>query len=344
MNMPKKYTVIETWIVNEVNPVESTSAAQTYERLEKIAEVLPVIDVPQNLSEESHFVEEAQVRDFVAHLAGARQVLDIGCGDGWPLLRIAPFFESVTGIDAADRRVAAAKANAERLGLKNVIVKSMSALKLDFPDGSFDGVTAAAAIEQTPDPYQALREVFRVLKPGGKFRVYFETYAGDGRGVTERIFVTETEDALGYHYVLKHSRPPWERNYLVKFSPTPEMKEEFRKLKEFITRLGPVPTQTPEIGLEFLLRNQNSITSGSWYELEHFTTPSMKETLEEIGFTDVRVCYSAGTFARRIWPRISPDGLNDAQLKSLAQALAELSVTVKTSVVAAEPITAIKPG
>lgn len=343
MYMPKKYTVIETWIVNEVNPVESTSAAQTYERLEKVAGALPVIDVPQNLSEESHFVEEAQVRDFVAHLAGARHVLDIGCGDGWPLLRIAPFFESVTGIDAALRRVETAKANAERLGLKNVVVKSMSALTIDFPDGSFDGVTAASGIEQTSDPYQALREVFRVLKPGGKFRVYFETYADDGRGVTEKVFITETEDTLGYHYVLKHSRPPWERNYLVKFSPTPEMKEEFRKLKEFIDRRGFVPTQVPEIGLEFLERNQHAITDGSWYELEHFTTASMKETLEEIGFTDVRICYSAGTFARRVWPRISPDGLNDAQLKSLAQALAELTVTVETSVVAGEPITAIKP-
>lgn len=341
--MPKKYTVIETWIVNEVKPVESNSAEQTYERLEKVAGTLPVLDVPQNLNEESHFVDEAQIRDFVAHLGGARQVLDIGCGDGWPLLRIAPFFESVTGIDAAERRVATAKAHAEKLGLKNVAVKKMSALALDFPDESFDGITAASAIEQTPDPYQALREVFRVLKPGGKLRIYFETYAASSKGVTEQVFVSETSEDLGYHYVLKHASPPWERSYLVKFSSTPEMKEEFRKLKELIERLGPVPTQAPEIGLEFLQRNQTQITGGSWYELEHFTSTTMKQTLEEIGFTDVRICYSAGTFARKIWPRIGMDGLNTIQLKDLAQALAELTATVETSSVDGEPITATKP-
>jgi len=341
--MPKKYTVIETWIVNEVKPAESTSAEQTYERLEKVAGILPVLDIPQDLTQESHFVDEALIRDFVAHISPARQVLDIGCGDGWPLLRIAPFFESVTGIDAAERRVANAKTNAERLGLKNVTVKKMSALNLEFPDESFDGVTAATAIEQTPDPYQALREVFRVLKPGGKLRVYFETFAANSKGVIERVFVSEIDDALGYHYVLKHPSPPWERSYLVKFSPTPEMKEEFRRLKDLIERLGSIPTQAPEIGLEFLQRNQSRITGGSWYELEHFTSATMKQTLEEIGFTDVRICYSAGTFARKIWSGIAMDGLNAVQLKDLAQALAELTVTVEATSVPGEPITASKP-
>ncbi len=341
--MPKKYTVIETWIVNAVKPVESTSAEQTYERLEKISGKLPVIDVAQNLTEEAHFVEEAQIRDFAATLGNREKILDAGCGDGWPILRLAQFFPSLTGIDASARRIAIASANAQRLGIKNVTFKKMSAMKMDFPDETFDGVVAAAAIEQTSDPYQALHEVFRVLKPGGRFRVYFEAYEGDERGVSERVFLTETPDSLGYHYVIKHHRPPWERNYLVKFAVTPEMKEEFRRLQDLIDRLGPVPAQAPEIGHQFLERNQAQIIGGSWYELEHFTSATMKQTLEEIGFTDVRIQYSAGTLGRKIWPRIKSSWLNDNQLKEIAQALADLSLEIPAPIDSGEPVTATKP-
>ncbi|MEO0070472.1 MAG: class I SAM-dependent methyltransferase [candidate division WOR-3 bacterium] len=341
--MAKKYTAIETWIVQEVKPVESNSAEQTYERLEKTPGNLPVIDLPQNLNDEAHFIEEAQIGDFALRLAGAQKVLDVGCGDGWPLLRLAPLFDSVTGIDASSRRVARATANAERLQLKNVTIKQMSMTEMNFPDNSFDGVVAASAVEQTPDPYQALREIFRVLKPGGKFQIYFEAYDGEEKGVSERVFITENEDCYGYHYVLKHQMPPWERNYLVKFSPTPEMQEEFRRLSNLIERLGSVPAQAPEIGLEFLERNQKYIIGGSWYELEHFTTKAMKETLEEIGFSEVRISYSAATFARHFFKEINPAGLTETQLKTIVIALANLAVGIDAPAGQGEPIITIKP-
>lgn len=341
--MLKKYTFTETWIVNEVKPVESNSVEQTYERLKKAPGSLPVIDVPQNLNELAHFVEEAQIFDFALHLAGAQHILDVGCGDGWPLFRLAPLFDSLTGIDAAPRRVAVAKANAERLKIKNVTIRQMSMLDMDFPDNSFDGVVAASAIEQTTDPYQALREIFRVLKLGGKFRIYFEAYEEEEKGVSERVFITEDEHCLGYHYVLKHQRPPWERNYLVKFSPTPEMQEEFRRLRNLSERLGSVPAQVPEIGLEFLKRNQQNIIGGSWYELEHFTSKAMKETLAEIGFSEVRISYSAGTFARHFYRRINQGGFTEPQLKNIAAALANLAETIDAPAGQGEPIVATKP-
>ncbi len=341
--MFKKYTIIETWIVNEVKPAESNSAEQTYDRLEKSPGNLPVIDVPQKLNEEQHFIEETQIYDFVLHLAGARNILDVGCGDGWPLLRLSPFFEVLTGIDASPRRVAVASANAERLGIKNVTVKQTSVTKMDFPDDNFDGVVSASAIEQSPDPYQALREVFRVLKPGGKCRIFFEVAEDEVKGVTERVFITETDDSLGYHYVLKHERPPWERNYLVKLSPTPEMKEEFQRLRGLMEKLGSVPTRAPEIGLEFLERNQKAIIGGSWYELEHFTTATMKETLEEIGFVDVRASHSAKTFAHYFWPTVNNQRFTDAQLKKICEGLAQLAIKIETPAVIGEAVFSRKP-
>jgi ubiquinone/menaquinone biosynthesis C-methylase UbiE len=45
---------------------------------------------------------------------------------------------------------------------------------LPFQNGSFDGITAASSIEQTPDPYATLCELYRVLRAGGKLRISYE--------------------------------------------------------------------------------------------------------------------------------------------------------------------------
>jgi ubiquinone/menaquinone biosynthesis C-methylase UbiE len=342
--MAKKYTVLETWIVNETNPVESTSAEQTYDRMEQQgAGRLPVIDVEQDFHEEFHFDDEARIRDIAAHLSGASQVLDVGVGDGWPLLRIAPLFGSVTGIDASAKRVKTSAANAERLGLSNVSVKFMSATEMDFKDNTFDGAVAATSIEQASDPYLALREIYRVLRPGAKFRVYFEPYERRDKDLTEKLFLTETEDAFGYHYVLQHKQPAWERNYLVKFNVTPEMSEEFRKLGDLISRLGDTPAQNPELGLQFLERNREQIAGSSSYELEHFTSLTMKESLEEVGFVNVRITWWAATLAKTLWPRISDSDLTDSQVRDVLHGLADIATRLEAPAGLGEPVVAMKP-
>jgi len=342
--MAKKYTVLETWIVNETKPTDADSAVQSYDRMAKQGGgELPVIDVEQNLRNEKHFLDEAQIRDFVAHMAGAQDVLDIGPGDGWPLLRIAPFFKTVTGIDASAKRVEVCRANAERLGIANVTLKQTSAVKMEFGDNSFDGVVAACSFEQTPDAYQAVREAFRVLKPGGRLRVWFESFDRREKGITEKLFLTEGEDFLGYHYMLQHNSPPWERNYLVKFNPTPEVKEQFTKLADLIGRLGPNPSQNPELGLQFMERNKEAIAGSTWYELEHFTSASMKETLEEAGFVNVRVAFAASTLARTVWQRVKDSELTDVQTKAVLQGVADMAVRLDAPVTSGEPVAALKP-
>ena len=342
--MAKKYTVLETWIVNTTKPVESNSAEQTFDRMERQGGgKLPVIDVPIEYGLEDHFIDEARIRDFAAHMGGAQDILDVGPGDGWPLLRIAPLFRAVTGAEPSQRRVDAINAGVEKLGLKNVSVKKVSPTELDFPNNRFDGVVAATSIEQSPDPYKTIAEVFRVLKPGGRFRVFFESSDGRERELTEGLMFTETEDALGYHYSLKHSRPPWERNYLVKFANTPEMKEEFRKLRDLVDRLGPNPSANPEVGLQFLERNQAAITGASFYELEHFTSETMKETLEDAGFVNVRITWSAATLARSMWTRVRDSALTDVQAQAVCAGLADLSARLDAPAGLGEPVVGTKP-
>lgn len=342
--MAKKYTVLETWIVNETKPDESNSAESLYDRMEKQAGgKLPVIDIEQNLRSEEHFYDEARIQDFVTHLGGSQSVLDVGFGDGWPLLRLAPKFAAVTGIDGSQKRVDVTQANAEKLGYDNVTLKKGSATEMEFGDNTFDGVVASTSIEQTPDPYQALREVFRVLKPGGRFRVEFEPYDRQEKGVSEKVGLYEGEETLVYHYMLSHHRPPWERNYMVKFDATTEMKDEFRKLNDLKERLEGSPTQNPELGLQFLERNKEAIAGSEWYELEHFTSETMRETLEEIGFVNVRISFSTATLARTMWPRIKDSDLSDDQVKNVLQGLSDVALRLEAPSGLGEPLVAIKP-
>jgi ubiquinone/menaquinone biosynthesis C-methylase UbiE len=206
-----------------------------------------------------------------------------------------------------------------------------------------DGIIAATAIEQTPDPYRALREVFRVLKPGGRFRVSFETYGTTDRGFAERIFTTETDDSYGYHYSIMHHRPPWERSYLLKFAKNDATKEAFAALAAQIERLGQNPAVNTEIGLGFVEKLQEHVAGSSWYGLEHFTSGTMKETLEDVGFVNVRCTWSAATLARRFWPRIADAGMPDPQAQAVCQGLADMALVLDAPLDSGEPVVATKP-
>jgi hypothetical protein len=188
-----------------------------------------------------------------------------------------------------------------------------------------------------------MRQIFRVLKPGGKLRLEFESYDRHEKGVTESVFLTETEDSLGYHYVLRHNPPPWERNYLVKFNLEPATREAFKRLADLIERIGPNPSLNPEVGIQFLENNRAAVTGAGWYELEHFTSATMKQTLEEIGFVHVRIAFSAATLARQMWPRVKDSGLTDQQVKDVLSGLADVAVKFDAPAGLGEPVVAVKP-
>ena len=100
-----------------------------------------------------------------------QSVLDIAGGAGEPSLTIAETVGpkgSVTCTDGVAEMVEAARAEAQRRGLTNVQFRRCAADSLPFGDNSFDVVVSRLGIMFFPDPVAAVREMLRVLKPGGK--------------------------------------------------------------------------------------------------------------------------------------------------------------------------------
>ena len=108
-------------------------------------------------------------------------MLDIGCGGGATLKRLLKRSKGaqVYGIDISEESVAKArKVNANVLD-RQVFVTQGSAEKLPYEDNKFDLVTAVETVYFWPDLPNCLKEVRRVVKPGGCFAIMVEVLESD---------------------------------------------------------------------------------------------------------------------------------------------------------------------
>ena len=161
-----------------------------------------------------------QPPERIAERSGIKEgmkVIDLGCGSG----AFTPFVARVVGekgkVYAVDIQPAMLKqlerklARAENQDIRNIELKETSAYDLPFDDESIDLVYVVAVLQEIPDRGRALREIRRVLKPGGIL------------AVTEHLFdpdypLRSTTIRLGQHegFVLDQSLGGfW--NYTVRF-------------------------------------------------------------------------------------------------------------------------------
>jgi SAM-dependent methyltransferase len=103
--------------------------------------------------------------DFTA--ARGLKVLEIGCGLGTDGAQFANAGADYTGVDLTEAAVELARRRFELFDLPGKF-QTADAESLDFPDESFDLVYSHGVLHHTPETAKAIREVHRVLRPGGR--------------------------------------------------------------------------------------------------------------------------------------------------------------------------------
>lgn len=103
-------------------------------------------------------------------------VLDVGCGSGWATRLMAEKAKSgrVVGIDIADEMIAIARETSA--SVHNVEYRVASAEKLPFSDREFSHAFSMESVYYYSDVLVALKEIKRVLKPGGVFVAVVDLY------------------------------------------------------------------------------------------------------------------------------------------------------------------------
>ncbi|MFH1144969.1 MAG: class I SAM-dependent methyltransferase [Candidatus Eisenbacteria bacterium] len=293
-------------ILSRVRPGPSDAAHLRFERMESQADLrIPEIHIPIDVRDPEHWARRGLIWDYVQSLDGASKVLDVGPGDGWPALLLAPHFHEVVGIEPGPRRVESCRANARRMRLRKVRFEQMSACRMDFEDGIFDGAVAATSIEQTPDPAAALREIHRVLKPGGVLRMSFEVLEEQPEPVREVVSIRGGDEGVYWiDYTIVWRDQARERGIVVEVQPASDVQASRLAMSARRCKEDRHPCRDPRLerGLAATVRGIESseIRSARTFHLSHFRTDRLLATLRRIGFDDVRSIVGGAWPARRI--------------------------------------------
>ena len=138
-----------------------------------------------------------------APLPGERAI-DVGCGVGHTLRRIAPLVAFAVGADATLEMLQAGRESV--VAAANAAFAQSDATALPFADSSFDLATCRLAAHHFSDPAAAFRDVRRALRPGGRF-VLVDNYAPDDPALD--TFINELETLRDASHVRNHTIAGW---------------------------------------------------------------------------------------------------------------------------------------
>ena len=126
-------------------------------------------------------------------------VLEVGFGPGVVIQNLARLASAgyIAGVDPSREMVEQAQArNAAAINSRIVDLRLGSADSLPFEDNSFDKALAINSMQVWPDPIAGLREMRRVLKPGGKVALGFTPYSGQQKVVLSELLSTAGFEAV----------------------------------------------------------------------------------------------------------------------------------------------------
>lgn len=328
------------WIEEKLMPKSCTSEEFIYDDMESQSVYsLPVIYQPFDATQMFHWVDRGQLYDFLYSTDGeGKTLLDFGPGDGWPSLIVAPHAKKVVGIDSSVKRVEVCTKNAKRMGITNAnFIKYAAGTRLPFDDNTFDGAMAASSIEQTPNPKGTIEELYRVLKPGGRLRIYYEALSCYKNGQEQDVWITEI-NSNSCKMILYNRNI--EEEYAVQYALTIAMPK-----KEVVKKLS-VDDEVSfnQITVPYLEDIKHKIINSQVCKTIHPSGRTFVSWLKEVGFEKVNPTYSGGIAAAKLFGQYSdedrPKDLDsiDNIIKKLVGVVVQLEAPI-----AIEPaITAIK--
>lgn len=316
------------WIEQHLAPKVCDSTTFFYDEMESQSGFcLPILYQPFDPANPGHWLDRGQIFDFLYATGGPGQILlDFGPGDGWPSLLVAPYSQKVVGVDGSQKRVAVCSENARRLGIQNAFFEHVApGSRLPLPDESFDGVTAASSVEQSPDPLATLRELYRVIKPGGRLRMAYESL-GHYQGGKEREADLSPIDAETCWLTLYFRSIERERVRMAKLRLGMPVENAARLLS----------AQEGVVAWEALTRPLLEQMAGSVIEartctLTHPSGATLVHWLTEIGFRQVRFTHNGGAAAALLFDRLPPERRpsHQAGVDNLLQPLVQVAVELQ---------------
>ena len=124
----------------------------------------------------------------VLNLQPEDDLLEVACGGGSFLKRYASHLRKVAGIDLSDIQVKLAKRRLRsRIAAGTAEIVQGDASRLPWDDNSFSVATTMGSFIGFPEPMESLKEMHRVLRPGGRAVVSIEHNAEDGKDHSKEI-------------------------------------------------------------------------------------------------------------------------------------------------------------
>jgi SAM-dependent methyltransferase len=328
------------WIKKEFEPASCSSAELIYDKMESQSDFcLPLIYKPFDINNRAHWRDRGWAFDFL-YATGGGKLLDFGPGDGWPTLIVAPFAEKVVGLDVSLRRIEVCTANAKRMGISNAeFVTYQPEQKVPFENNSFDGIMAASSVEETDNPKEILREFYRVLRPGGRLRIFYEGLNKYKNGGEHDLWL-QPLDRNRCLLILSNRLIDKERMDM--YGLTIDMSEE--KIQRHFSN-GEQPLGFDSISIKKLENIRSFIIESKLCSIPHPSGKTLQGWLQDSGFDNILPTHNGADAAGKLF-NLTPEKDRPPDMDSidkLIRPLAEIAVSTLTPIETDPVITAVKP-